>query len=474
MDRHSRTRSLLALAVVAALGGWAARAEASGFQLIEQNGSGLGLAHAGEAAAAEDASTVFFNPAGMTRLEGKHLVLAGNMIGIDTTFTDSASAPPFKGTLPVTVPLGGDGGQAGAWTPVPSAYLSWQLSSRVWAGLGLNVPFGLKTEWDDDWMGRFHGVESEVKTYNVNPSVAFKVNDKISLGAGVSWQRLEATLSSSVPYGAASYLGALTSAGGATAASLVLAQLGGPAGLAREGLSVVEGNGSTIGWNVGVLVQPTEKVRFGLSYRAAMEHDLEGEVKFSSAPSFSLPGPLAPLAAGLNARFADGPVKTTIEMPATFSAAAAVKATDKLELLADWTWTGWDAIAALAIDREDGSELTTTAMEFVNTWRMGLGGNYDVNDRVRIRVGMAFDKAPAQDEHRTPRLPDEDRIWAAAGVRFKVGDKGAVDLGLVHLIVDETPSQLVPHDTASAARGALVGSYTTAVNIVALQYRHSF
>ena len=238
------------------------------------------------------------------------------------------------------MPLGGEGGQAGGWIPIPNAYFSWQATDRVWAGLGLNVPFGLKTEWESDWVGRFHGVTSEVKTINVNPSLAFKLNDQFSIGAGASWQHMSATFSSNVPYGGVAYAGALSSPGGSTAAALVLAQLGGPAGLALEGLSNIEGDTSSWGWNVGLMFHHEDKVRLGVSYRAAIEHDVEGDVTFENAPTITLPGPLAPIGTAINARFADGPVATTVKLPETFSVAGTIKVNDKVELLADYTYTG--------------------------------------------------------------------------------------------------------------------------------------
>jgi long-chain fatty acid transport protein len=478
MMRHT-VRPLTIAALGVALVSWGTDVHASGFQLVEQNASGLGNAYAGQAAAAEDASTIYFNPAGMTRLKGKYFQVSIEGIAPKSEFANSGSSVPAipGATLtPLPVTLGGDGGDAGGLTPVPNAYISWQVADRAWLGVGVNVPFGLKTDWDADWVGRFHAVESEVKTINVNPSVAFELTDAVSIGAGASWQRIEATLSSAVPYGGIAVAGsAQAGAAAPIARQLILAQLGGAAGLAREGLSTVDGDTTSWGWNVGLLFHPNDDVRLGVSYRSEIEHTLEGDLTFTNAPSITLPGALAQLAAGINARFADGPVHTTITLPATISVAGSVQASDKIQLLADWTWTGWDKIQDLTIDRESGAEVTTTPLNFENTWRAGLGLNYQWSERLKVRLGTAYDKAPVTDEFRTPRLPDTDRVWAAAGLQWKMGN-GALDLGFAHLFIDDAPSNLRPSatDVASFFRGSLVGSYAASVNIIGAQYRHSF
>ena len=161
--------------------------------------------------------------------------------------------------------LGGNGGDAGDWAFVPNAYLSWQLNDRWFVGVGLNAPFGLKTEYDADWVGRFHAIESEIKTINVNPSVAFKLSDQVSLGVGVSWQRAEATLTKAVNYAAIA-----ASVGGAAAAAALTA-----AGQ-NQGTVKVEADDDSWGWNVGALFNLWPNTRIGIAYRSQVEHDLSG------------------------------------------------------------------------------------------------------------------------------------------------------------------------------------------------------
>ncbi|HEY7515842.1 MAG TPA: outer membrane protein transport protein, partial [Vicinamibacteria bacterium] len=326
-----RSRSVVpiagAAAVVLALAGAPAVVFASGFQLVEQNASGLGNAYAGQAAAVRDASAVFYNPANLTRLPGRQFVLAVSPVGVHTEFENASSTAPYlpgARVTPIPVPLGTSGGDAGGWVPVPNGYLSWEVGSRTWLGLGVNMPFGLRTEWDPEFVGRFKASESEVKTINFNPTVAFKVTDALSLGAGLNYQGLDATLSQSVAYGGIT-LGAAAQAAAATGNPAVVPgvmALLGTAGLAREGVSPMQGNSWSWGWNVGASLEIGQAAHLAASYRSAVQHDVEGEVEFADALSLPTSGPLGPLGTILNGRFSGGPVTTSIELPQTVSAAA--------------------------------------------------------------------------------------------------------------------------------------------------------
>lgn len=475
MQARSSIRRLLAVSFGLAFAASPATLLASGFQLVEQSGSGLGNAYAGQAAAVKDASAVFFNPANLTFLPGSQLVLSVNPIGIRTDFVDSGSTRPYLPTSPpfvFPVPLGGEGGDAGGWTPIPSVYLSVQTGEYGWFGLGVSVPFGLKTEWEADWAGRFHAVKSDVETINVNPTLAMKVSDNFSIGAGLSYQKIKATLTQAVPYGSVSYLGAV-GAGGPAAGAAILGQLGGPAGLALEGISQVEGDTWSWGWNVGATINFGERGHLAGTYRSRIEHTIEGDAVFADKPSFSESGPVGAIGAALNATFADGPVTTLVELPETWSVAL-VFGSEKLEVMADYTFTGWSSIQVLAIEREAGT-LSSVPLNFDDTFRVGLGLNLQVTDDLKLRLGTAYDETPVQDMYRTPRLPDQKRTWAAAGFQFRLGAKATLDLGYAHLFIDDASSDLPNQSEPGASpAGDLVGSYTAKVDILAVQLGFTF
>ena len=367
MTKNGLRRALLVSAIGALLGTWHGSARAAGFQLIEQNASGLGNAYAGQAAAAEDASAIYFNPAGLTRIPRGQVVGALHLVKPSSTFSNDGSCTPYVGTGvgTSTCPFGpngnlghiagGNGGDAGDWSVVPNAYLSWEvLPSTWWLGIGVNAPFGLKTAWDSDWVGRFQAIKSEVQTININPTVAWKINHMFSVGAGVSAQRLEAELTQAVSYRAV----ALSTGIGAIVA-------GTPAG--SEGVFKLSADDWAWGWNAGVMVHFSPATRLGVSYRSRIKFTVEGDATFGSRPA----------ALSVVPNVADGNVKADITLPDTLSVAVAHQLHPQLQLLADYTWTGWDAIQDLTVVRTSGplrgQTLTRLALHFKNSWRAGLG-----------------------------------------------------------------------------------------------------
>jgi long-chain fatty acid transport protein len=476
MRRNSSSR-VLALLLTFALAALPTPLLASGFQLVEQNASGLGNAFAGQAAGVKDASAIYFNPAALTKIKGWNLVLSVEPIDFSTTFSDTASTRPSAGGFVFPVPLGNEGGDAGKWIPVPNGYLSGQVTDRIWLGVGVNAPFGLETDWDPAWVGRFHATRSKVQTINVNPTIALELSDTFSVGGGLDWQHLKADLGSNVAYGGLSYAGAaqalaaqgLPPAVQAALLASILAQLGGPAGLATEGPALVSGDSNAWGWNVGALLKLGEQARLGVSYRSKIKHDVAGTATFTGATTLSESGPTAPIGATINAAFADGPVTTTIELPETLSVAADWE-NDKVQVLADWTYTAWDSIQTLDIVRTDGTPLSSVPLTFATTWRVGLGINVRMSDSFRLRLGTAYDKSPVQDQYRTPRLPDDSRVWAAGGFEWKLASRARVDVGYAHLFLDQTPSNLTTESTS----GNLVGTYNANVNILGAQLTLGF
>lgn len=438
----------MTLAVAAAVATIAGGAQASGFALIEQNASGLGNAYAGAAAAAEDASTIYFNPAGMTRLPGRQAVGALHAIIPSAKFNNTGSTPAGGGFS-----LGGEGGDAGDLALVPNAYLSWQLNPQWFVGVGLNAPFGLKTDYDADWMGRFHALKSEAKSININPSVAFKVNDMLSLGFGLNWQRFEATLTKTVNYTA-------------VGAGLLI-----PVAASTAGSNDIEGDDSAWGFNLGVLIKAGPNTDVGLAYRSAIDYTLSGNVTFFGRPA-ALNVPAAFNQVG------DSSITADLKVPASFSVAIKHQVTPKWDVLADATWTEWSSLQDLIIVRSNGAVLESTPFKWDDTWRVGLGVNYRHDSAWTIRGGVAFDQTPTSDTYRTPRIPDQDRTWVSIGVQYKVQKSGAVDIGYAHLFVKDASINLSgpPAITAAqaAGRGSLVGNSENKVDIFSIQYRHSF
>jgi long-chain fatty acid transport protein len=449
--------------------GHAGLVHGSAFALQEQSGSGLGNAFAGGAAAAEDASTIYTNPAGMSRLSGIQGAIAGSLICPSAELRDNGSqAAAFQ-------PLGGTGGDAGSCAGVPAAYLAVPINNQWSFGLGINAPFGLKTEYDDNWLGRFQAVESKLETINVNPAVSFKVSDMVTIGGGANYQHLRATLTKKINYaGAIAQAGAQAAAAGQIPAAAVAPIVGAYAG--AESDANVSGNDGGWGWNIGVLVNIDPQTRFGASYRSKIKYDVSGSATITNPPVPTLPASLAPVAAALanavNGVLASGDISLAIKMPDTGNLSIFRQIDSKWDVMGDVQYTGWHSVQSLTVVRSTGAVLDSTPENFRNTWRASVGANYHYTDQWMFRGGLAYDESPVRSESLTPRLPDNGRTWIALGAQYKFSPQLVLDAGYTYIFVKDP--QINQNEGSTATNGLVSGSYKNSVNVLAAQLTYTF
>ncbi|HEV8501265.1 MAG TPA: outer membrane protein transport protein [Casimicrobiaceae bacterium] len=470
MNRSQFRRSRVAAGVIAAaslLG--AGHASGAAFALQEESASGLGNAFAGGAAAAEDASSMSVNPATLSKYSSAQVVLGVHFITPSMKFKNDGSQPAaFQ-------PLGGDGGDAGSTNVVPNLYLAVPLNRDLVFGLGINVPFGLVTEYDDDFIGRFQGLKSDVQTINVNPALSWKVNDQFAIGGGVNWQHVKATFSQMVNYSGALAQAATQAAGqGAIPPELVPAIVGATPGLQSK--STVDASDSAWGWNVGMLWDVNPATRVGLSYRSPMKFKATGNVGFDN-PTPSVPAPLAPVV-GLLAQqvnsvaLFNGGVNANVKLPDIANLSIFQSINDRWDWMADVQWTGWSTFKDLTFVRTTGDVLQSTPENFDDVWRVSVGTTYKYNDQWKFRGGVAFDQSPVNGTDRTVRLPDGDRTWLAAGLQYKFSPQLKFDLGAAYIFVDKPG---IDQNAGSTAQNGLVkGHYDMNVFIVSGQMVYSF
>jgi len=398
---------------------------AAGFALIEQGVSGLGNAYAGAAASAEDASTIFFNPAGMTLLDGQQIVAGLHIIKPSTKFTDNGSSA-----------VGGNGGDAGKLGLIPNLYYVTDIGNDMKFGFGIGVPFGLSTEYNDDWQGRYQAVKSSVEAININPSLAFKVNPQWAIGLGANIQYFKAELTSAIDFSAIT---------------------GGTLPAETDGFADITGSSWGFGYNLGVLFSPNEATRIGLAYRSQVKQSLDGDA------DFTLPAGAASLAT----TFADTGISGDIDLPSTLSLSLFHQFNDTWALLADVTRTGWSSYQELRIEYDSGG-LPPSVEE--NEWednnRYSIGVNFTPNQTWIYRAGVAYDEtAVPSAELRSARIPGNDRTWLALGLGYQMSKNLAVDVGYAHLFVkDADINRLV-----EATNNLLRGSYESSVDILSAQ-----
>jgi long-chain fatty acid transport protein len=426
---------------------------ASGFALVEQSVKQVGSAISGGAASAEDASTIFFNPAGMTRLQGDELTLGAHDIIPSAKYSGDA-------TTAFDTPIsGGNGGDAGGGVPVPALFYAHELDNQLMLGLGISAPFGLKTEYDDGWEGRYHATKSEVKTVNINPSIAYKVNEQLSLGAGINYMRASATLSNAVDYSTACIGGALD-AGAPDVATAISAcspyGLATPGNAATDGSVTVKGNDWAYGYNLGLLYELNPETRIGVAYRSSIKQKLTGTADFTA--------PNATADAVLGAVLADTGATAKVTLPASLSLSMSTLVAPQWELMADLTWTGWSSFDELRVKFDNPLKADSVQNEnWRDTYKLSVGFNYRHNAQWTWRGGVAYDQTPIRNtKDRTPRIPGNSRTWLAAGTSYQVSPAMTLDFALAHLFVSNTDINA----TDSSFGHLLSGSYDPSVNIV--------
>lgn len=442
-------------------------AQGSGFALLEQSASRLGSAFSGTAAVADDATTIFYNPAGLVHLDQAQVSIVASGVDIGSKFRDVNSQPALG------QPLGDAGGDAGGWNALAAAYLAFPVNKDLAFGLALNVPFGLKLHYDADWIGRFQALKSEIQTYSVNPVASFRLNDHVTLGFGLNYQRLQAELTNSVNYTAvvAQGLQQLAAAGQLPAAAIP-GLIAANAGL--EGDTAVRGDDSAWGFNAGVLFEFTPDTRLGFSYRSTLTYQVEGSVRFT-APTATNPVGAGIIAAASapGAAVSNSLVSVDLELPDIATASFYQRIGEHVELLADVAWTGWSSVQELRIVRDSGAVLSVTPEHWEDTWRYALGATFKINDAWKLRGGVAFDETPVPSSTRTARLPDAERKWVAIGAQWSPANSPLlIDLGYAHLFSDDVA---IDQDDGNSALNALLnGQQESGVNIVSLQLGYRF
>lgn len=393
----------------------AGSASASGFQLLEQNASGLGNAYAGSAVVAENASTIFFNPAGMTQLKITEMSAGFTPVFSSFEYTDNGLFPS---------PISGNGGDAGGLAFIPNGYLSHAINNDFYLGIGLSAPFGLKTEYDRPWVGAAQSLMFDIRTINLNPSIAYRVNDKLSLGAGLNAMYMEAE-----------YQRLFTTNN-------------------LSPLVILKADDFGYGWNIGGLFKLSDSTSLGISYRSSVEQNLEGTLQIGAAV--------------LGA-------KADIELPDTTILSIKHQLNPDWQLLGDVSRTGWSSVDRVSIIRTDtGATAQTLEPLFRDTWRIALGATQQYSQNWKIKYGVAYDQTPVKNPAtRLVSLPDNNRVWLSFGGQWLPSKNSALDLGFSYLFIKDSR---IDNDqsTEVPSRGRVNGTYEGNVVILGLQYSMAF
>ena len=368
---------------------------AAGFQLTEQSSLGLGRAYAGAGIVGDDLSAVHYNPAGMTLLEGTRFQAGTTWIALNADYNGD-SGESENGRLK---------GQM-----IPAGYVTHQVNDKIWLGFAMTVPFGMGTEYDKNWAQNQRGNYAKIYTFDMNPNIAWKVSDYLSVGAGISVQYAKAKLGMGLEQEVVDNY------------------------YAKVGHGQVEGDSWDWGFNLGIMVSPMDNLRFGLAYRSAIEHDAEGTLEFNNGA-----GDLS----ALNGFVFD--MTTTIKTPDTVMLTGTWEATDQLRLSGLIRWANWSNFDDLTfknsvpplVAQMGGSAFAERTVEnkWQDTWLFSVGADYRINDAFTVRGGLAYETSPIDDQStRMAVIPDTERVWFSLGATWNARQDLQFDVGATYLM----------------------------------------
>ena len=372
----------------------ASAAQAAGFMLTEQSAGALGRAYAGVGVDGTDLSGVYYNPATMTLHPGTQIQAGVVAVGLDLAYEGN------DGTT--------ENGQYNT-QPIPHGYISHQLNDSMWIGLAMTVPFGMGTEYDDNWNRANRGISAEVLTFDFNPNVAWKISDKLSIGAGMSIQYAAADLK--------------------MRQDLLVDNV--PGSVDGE----VDADSIAWGFNVGLMWSPLENLRFGLSYRSKVNHNADGDFTFTNGKGSGLGLPM--LGKDFNIPY---DATATISTPAWAMATAAWDVNELLSLYATFRWTDWSSFKTLDIKSSGlvlpgiSNGVKTVENHWQDTYLISVGADMRFTNWWTFRAGIGYETSAVDDpKYRTAIIPDADRLWLALGSSFKATDNMQIDVSAAWL-----------------------------------------
>lgn len=407
----------------------AGNAMAAGFHLREQSAAAQGNAFAGATAGAENNSYSYFNAAGLTRQKGTQVNLGATYIvpRAEAGNIESKASANHGGTGDVNNIV------HAAWAP--NGTISHQVDDKLTVGMGLNVPFGMITKYDSDWAGGDHGITSKVMSTTITPMAAYKVTDKLSVGAGLPIQYIKARLTNTAGYGTLR--------------------------------TSIEGDALDIGYQLSALYEVDDNTRFGVNYRSQINHKLKGDISASNQ--------LIP--------YLNQDINATLDTPAMLSFGAYHQLNEKWALMAEYQRVFWSSFKSLDIygDEYNASPYPTGSLggglvsHTPENWRdtnfFALGASYQIDDQWKLRLGVAYDESAVKKADRTPRIPDSNRIWYSAGLNYQYSENLTFDMAYTVIQAKEATVDLA--DVPGKQRG-VHAEYTNSVKLWGISLNYKF
>lgn len=447
MQNHPRLIQISALALGIAGAMAFSQAHAAAFLLKENSVKAQGRSMAGAASARGDASVVANNPAVMSTFDKN--TFQADMTAIDLSFKFTGGGSAAAGS-PLAQPLtGGNGGDAGGLNAVPAMSFIAPLSGQfeyVTLGAMISAPFGLKTEYDEDWVGRYHAIKSDVKIIDLTLAASLELSDRFSVGAGLIYEHSDVTLSNAIDFGSGICANPQTQP-----LCFMPNPVTGPYGPQKQdGRVSVNGTDNSFGWIFGMNWRPTDNLSFGYSHRSEVDHEVRGSA------DFTVPGTAPFLTSG--GAYVDTGAGAKLTLPSTDTFSATWDVSEKLALMAEASLAGWDSLEEIRIEFDNPMQPDSAEdYSWKDSWFYSIGAEYKLNERWTLRGGIARDDSPVSLPHRTPRMPDQDRQWYSIGATWAASDNFDITASYSRIQLVDTPVVGIASSSGSYISGEYDG-----------------
>jgi len=429
LSRVREVSSWIRFAGAVAILGVSTSSGANGIALNEQSASSAGTAYAGRSSSALDASTIFGNPAGLTKLKRTEISGGAAVISVSDDISNAQSSAPGtnKGD---SVPLG----------VVPFVYMSTPLDDRFSIGLGLYAPSGLINDYENSFQGRYHGSYSTTKEVTLQPTIAYRINDYVSIGGGPTINRFTAKLKSDLATGSLNN--------------------------GQDTEVTLKGDDTALGYNLGILFDLSEATSWGINYHSKVAYHLEGHTEVSGSPS------VIPLDGNYNN-------KIDITMPESVDTSITHHFNNRWTGYLGTTWKRWSRIEKVETNNSGLSPLGETAglgrmteeMNWRDTWSTAVGASYQWNQQWLLRAGYAYDPSPIRNADRSVRIPVGNRQAVTLGGAYSPNSDLTIDFAYGYLWDSKVS---VKQSNNSGLQPEYSANYNNSANGVSLQATYRY
>jgi long-chain fatty acid transport protein len=414
-------QALASAAVFVAILSSSSTVQAGGFALREQNAAANGEAFAGTAAGVGGISSMFWNPAIVTMFPGSNWQQNFSLIAPQSTIKPSAT------TSATDIFLGGNGagsGNIGQPALLPSGASSYQLNESIFVGLVTGSPYGLLTKPSQaGWAGQTYSQSSRVFSFDATPTIAYRFNEFISIGAGLQVEYFKTTLKSATGVAA-----------------------GAPS-------AILSGDNTNIGFTAGATLTPFQGTNIGIGYRSGIDHKLDGNLITPAATT---------------------PITTTIHLPDAVTVGLSQKLTERLTGNIGFEWTDWSRFSTFPVYAKAAPVIVTTLpFQYKDGYYYSVGAEYKIDGSWTAKLGLAYEVSPITDANRATRVPDNDRIWTTIGASYNYNDHLSFDIAYAHAFVRHTPINLVAGNPSFNGL-PFIANVDSSVDVVSVGLRYRF